>query len=177
MCSQWTRVSRTVAAILAAMVLMLTVGVGAAQAGPPKPAKGRGEACVAPTDWMRRYHMTVLHHQRDDTVHEGIRTQQFSLKGCIDCHQVKGSDDRAVTVADPKHFCRTCHDYAAVRVDCFECHASRPGEGDKAAVGRGPPAGPPHAHGPAGPAASGAGGGGPGDGVTALEAYLKEVGR
>jgi len=34
-----------------------------------------------------------------------------------------------VTVDDPQHFCRTCHDYAAVRPDCFQCHASRPGEG------------------------------------------------
>ena len=94
----------------------------------PMPPKGQGEKCVADTDFMRRSHMTVLNHQRDDTVHDGIRTRQFSLKGCIDCHQVKGGDGRAVTVDDPKHFCRTCHDYAAVTVDCFQCHASRPGE-------------------------------------------------
>lgn len=94
----------------------------------PVPAKGQGDKCVADTDFMRRYHMTELDHQRDDTVHEGIRTKQFSLKQCIDCHQVKGSDGKAVTVSDPKHFCRTCHDYAAVTVDCFDCHASRPGE-------------------------------------------------
>ncbi|MGD9785017.1 MAG: cytochrome c3 family protein [Hyphomicrobiaceae bacterium] len=100
----------------------------AASAGPPQPAKGRGEKCVAETDWMRRYHMTVLNHQRDETVHEGVRGNKFSLKGCIDCHQVQGTDGKPVTVADPKHFCRTCHDYAAVRVDCFDCHASRPGE-------------------------------------------------
>ncbi len=92
----------------------------------PKPARGRGEKCVADTDWMRRNHMTVLNHQRDDTVHDGIRTERFSLKGCIDCHAVKGTDSRPVTIASDKHFCRTCHDYAAVQVDCFECHASRP---------------------------------------------------
>ena len=92
----------------------------------PKPARGQGEKCVAETDWMRRNHMTVLNHQRDDTVHQGVRTRRFSLKGCIDCHAVKGADAKPVTVASPQHFCRTCHDYAAVRVDCFECHASRP---------------------------------------------------
>lgn len=93
---------------------------------PPKPARGQGEKCVADTDWMRRNHMTVLMHQRDDTVHDGIRTKRFSLRGCIACHAVKGTDGKPVTVASPQHFCRTCHDYAAVRMDCFECHASRP---------------------------------------------------
>lgn len=107
----------------AVMVALVTAPV---HAGPPQPAKGKGDSCVAPTDWMRRYHMTVLKHQRDDTVHEGIRTRQFSLKGCIDCHAVAGADGKPVTVADSKHFCRTCHDYAAVSVDCFQCHASRP---------------------------------------------------
>lgn len=115
---------------LSAALLLAMAGAIAAPvlAGPPQPAKGQGEKCVAPTDWMRRYHMTTVKHQRDQTVHEGIRTPRFSLKGCIDCHQVKGADGKAVTVADPKHFCRTCHDYAAVRMDCFDCHASRPGE-------------------------------------------------
>lgn len=92
----------------------------------PAPPKGKGESCVADTDFMRRYHMTVLNHQRDDTVHEGIRTKQFSLKECIECHAVNGPDARPVTVQSPQHFCRSCHDYAAVKIDCFECHASRP---------------------------------------------------
>lgn len=103
-----------------------TAAVGAQRTPIPAPAKGQGEACVAPTDWMRRYHMTVLTHQRDKTVHSGDRTGRFDLKGCIACHAVKGSDGQAVTVSDPKHFCRSCHDYAAVAVDCFSCHASRP---------------------------------------------------
>lgn len=92
----------------------------------PKPPRGRGEKCVAETDWMRRNHPSALTHQRDSTVHDGIRTQRFSLKGCIDCHAVTGADGQPVTSASPQHFCRTCHDYVAVRVDCFECHASRP---------------------------------------------------
>lgn len=120
--------ARIAVALAILFAIVASLAAGPVLAGPPQPAKGRGEKCVAPTDWMRRFHMTALKHQRDDTVHEGIRTEKFSLKGCIDCHQVKGADDKPVTVADPKHFCRTCHDYAAVRVDCFECHASRPGE-------------------------------------------------
>ena len=70
--------------------------------------------------------MTALSRQRDLTVRDGIRTKRFSLKGCIDCHAVTGADGAPVTAASPSHFCRTCHDYVAVRVDCFECHASRP---------------------------------------------------
>jgi len=98
----------------------------------PSPPKGKGDKCVADTDYMRRYHMTMLDHQRDDTVHEGIRTRQFSLKECIACHAVQGPDAQPVTVKSPKHFCRGCHDYAAVKIDCFECHASRPEPGKSA---------------------------------------------
>ncbi len=129
-----------------AMLLLATLasaashasGATAAEAGQagrvvvPSPSKGIGDNCVADTEFMRRYHMTVLNHQRDDTVHDGIRTKQFSLKKCIACHAVNGPDSRPVTVESPQHFCRSCHDYAAVKVDCFECHASRP-QADKAA--------------------------------------------
>lgn len=117
---------RLAAAWLLIASLVFGLLAGGALAGPPQPAKGRGDKCVADTDWMRRNHMNVLKHQRDDTVHDGIRTTTFSLKGCIDCHAVKGTDGKAVAASDPKHFCRTCHDYVAVKLDCFECHASRP---------------------------------------------------
>jgi mono/diheme cytochrome c family protein len=139
-----------------AMLLVSALASGAYGAGPamaaeaqyssrvfiPSPPKGKGDKCVADTAFMRRYHMTMLDHQRDGTVYEGIRTKQFSLKTCIACHAVNGPDARPVTIKSPKHFCRVCHDYAAVKVDCFECHASRPepgkaamlpaGHGDKA---------------------------------------------
>ena len=101
---------------------------------PPAPQKGKGDKCVADTDFMRRNHMTMLNHQRDDTVHDGIRTKQFSLEGM---HRLSRGARARCTAGlhskDPKHFCRTCHDYAAVKVDCFECHASRP-EAEKAAA-------------------------------------------
>ena len=96
--------------------------------GPVIPA-GRGEVCVEDTEFMRRNHMNLLMHQRDDTMVEGIRGGKHSLKDCIDCHAVEGPDAMAVTVSSPKHFCRSCHDYAAVKIDCFDCHASRPEDG------------------------------------------------
>ncbi len=96
--------------------------------GVPRPviARGQGETCVADNDFMRRNHMDMLNHQRDETVFKGLRDEPFSLRDCISCHVVEGADGMAVTVSDPKHFCRTCHDYAAVDIDCFQCHASRP---------------------------------------------------
>ncbi len=96
-------------------------------------ARSLSDHCVADTGFMRRNHMKMLIHQRRETVHEGIRTTRFSLKGCIACHAVPGDDGKPVTIASPQHFCRTCHDFAAVKVDCFECHASVPEKGDSEA--------------------------------------------
>lgn len=87
---------------------------------------GRGERCVEETAFMRRNHMDLLDHQRDETVLQGIRGNPFSLRECLDCHVVYGAGEVPVTVSSPAHFCRSCHDYAAVSIDCFECHASRP---------------------------------------------------
>ena len=94
----------------------------------PIVAKGKGEQCVAETDFMRRNHMDLLTHDRDLTMYQGLREIDFSLKGCIDCHAVADDKGKAVTVKDERHFCRSCHDFAAVTIDCFQCHASRPGE-------------------------------------------------
>ena len=45
----------------------------------------------------------------------------------MNCHAVNGADGQPVGYADPKHFCRSCHDYESVSIDCFECHDSKPG--------------------------------------------------
>ncbi|MGB5291398.1 MAG: cytochrome c3 family protein [Lysobacterales bacterium] len=95
--------------------------------------KGLGDACVEDTDFMRRNHMELLKHQRDETTLKGVRNKQYSLTECLSCHAVNGSDAAPVTVSDPKHFCRSCHDYAAVNIDCFQCHASRPEPGELSA--------------------------------------------
>lgn len=97
-------------------------------AGAPLPdiPKGKGEQCVEDTKIMRKNHMEMLFHQRDDTMRRGIRTKKHSLKECIACHVVNDSNNQAISVANPKHFCRECHDYAAVKIDCFDCHASKP---------------------------------------------------
>ena len=92
----------------------------------PDIPRGKGELCVTETDFMLRNHMNLLGHQRDQTLREGIRGARFSLKGCVDCHAVPGADGTPVGAGDPRFFCTACHLYTAVRIDCFECHASRP---------------------------------------------------
>lgn len=79
-----------------------------------------GGACVAPTGEMRRDHMTMLLHQRDSTMREGLREPRFSLKHCIDCHASRETG----SVLGKDGFCSTCHTYASVSIDCFECHSA-----------------------------------------------------
>ncbi len=85
-------------------------------------------SCVAPVDIMRRYHMNFLMDQRDATVIDGIRTEKFSLTGCIDCHNARPATEEAVLSEDPKNFCADCHGFTAVKIDCFECHSARASE-------------------------------------------------
>jgi hypothetical protein len=66
----------------------------------------RGEECVEP---------------EDKTVHQGIRTTKYSLKNCVNCH----ADPQTNSVLGENGFCATCHEYAAVSIDCFTCHSSR----------------------------------------------------
>ncbi len=108
---------------------------GAAFAGdklfsPPGLPKAKEKAdpdtqCVEPVEVMRRRHMEFLLHHRDEAMHKGIRTPQHSLVECIECHVEPGTD-----IHGKEHFCSTCHEYAAVRIDCFQCHASQPATGD-----------------------------------------------
>jgi len=78
--------------------------------------------CVEDTATMRREHPDMLKHQRDLTLHEGIRTRTHSLKECVGCHASR----KTGSVLGENGFCQSCHNYASVKIDCFSCHASRP---------------------------------------------------
>ena len=78
--------------------------------------------CVEDTATMRREHPDMLKHQRDLTMHDGVRTRKHSLKECVECH----ASAKTGSVLGAKGFCQSCHDYASVRIDCFSCHASKP---------------------------------------------------
>ncbi len=83
--------------------------------------KDKAEKCVEPTDEMRRNHMNYILHQRDETMHQGIRTSKHSLKNCVECH----ADPKTGSVLGKDGFCATCHQYAAVAIDCFSCHTDK----------------------------------------------------
>jgi hypothetical protein len=94
----------------------------------PEPARhfSAEQKCVAPVDVMRRNHMKYILHQRDETMHEGIRTRRYSLEECVNCHAVKNDEGEYIPVNAPDQFCYSCHSYAAVHIDCFQCHATKP---------------------------------------------------
>tara|TARA_R110002096_G_scaffold83839_4_gene194057 strand:- start:2178 stop:2669 length:492 start_codon:yes stop_codon:yes gene_type:complete len=89
---------------------------------PPK-----GDQCVEDPVWMRTNHFETVLHQRDETVLHGIRTEKHSLKNCIDCHITPNAKGEYARYSNSEeHFCASCHTYAAVNIDCFQCHADRP---------------------------------------------------
>jgi hypothetical protein len=107
-------------------IAVLAAGMAHADAGrTPKPTVSIAQPgqCVAATELMRRDHMELLKHQRDRTMRAGVRTPQYSLNGCVECH----ASAKTGSVLGPEGFCQSCHSYAAVKLDCFECHASKPG--------------------------------------------------
>jgi hypothetical protein len=81
----------------------------------------KGVQCDEPAEIMRRDHMKFILHKRDDTMHKGIRTSKHSLKNCVNCH----ADPKTGSVLGKDGFCASCHTYAAVKIDCFECHTDR----------------------------------------------------
>jgi len=125
-------------------LLLLLAALPATAAAPadgsrvPLPAidAGPGEQCVEPVEFMRRNHMELILHQRDETVHRSIRTKRYSLRNCINCHAVDAGG-QPVSLDDPEHFCVSCHRYAAVKPDCFQCHSGEPEPGVPGVVGAG----------------------------------------
>jgi len=113
---------RAFRAVLVALPLLLggMAGEVARAAGPALDA-ARSGPCVEDPALMRRMHMEFLKHDRDDTVRRGIRTLKHSLAACVDCHA--NAKDNSV-LGSERHFCQGCHAYAAVKLDCFDCHAS-----------------------------------------------------
>ena len=84
--------------------------------------KGGGVQCVEDPKEMTKIHMNLLTHQRDEPVHKGIRGQKHSLAGCVECH---ASTKTNSVLGSNEAFCQGCHVYAAVKLDCFECHTSK----------------------------------------------------
>ena len=107
--------------LLAFATLLLACGTSFAGGGVPKPEikiENPGK-CVAPAEEMRRNHMEMLKHQRNRTMRLGERGAAVSLNGCIECHASKTNGS---VLGSRENFCETCHAYAAVKLDCWDCH-------------------------------------------------------
>lgn len=108
---------------LAAILLFAPVF---ANAGAPKPTikiENPGQ-CIAPVMEMRSNHMDMLKHTRDRTMRQGIRGEKASLNECINCHASKTTG----SVLGKDGFCQECHSYAAVKLDCWDCHQPKAGK-------------------------------------------------
>lgn len=88
---------------------------------PAVPA-AKGGQCVEDPQFMRRNHMQLLKHGRDATMREGKRTDTRGLQNCVECH----AHPETQRVTGKEGFCEACHSYAAVKIDCFSCHADQP---------------------------------------------------
>ena len=89
----------------------------------PKLDIGKGGHCVRDPQYMKRNHFKLILHQRVATVRQGIRGSKYELTNCIDCHASKVNHS---VLGSDQNFCQGCHTYAAVKIDCFECHSSKP---------------------------------------------------
>jgi hypothetical protein len=111
------------AALSSAAAILAATSLQAAGAGAPQLERGKGERCVEDVEYMKRNHPHLLTHHRDDTMRRGSRTPKHSLVGCVECH---ASSKTGSVAASKEDFCMACHVYTAVKVDCWECHATRP---------------------------------------------------
>jgi hypothetical protein len=114
--------ARAAALLLGLLALAPALGAepSAGRVAKPVVKIERPGACVEPTAVMRRDHMKFLMHQRDRTLRMGIRETRHSLKNCVECHASTATG----SVLGPEGFCESCHRYASVSMDCFECHAA-----------------------------------------------------
>jgi hypothetical protein len=114
----------TIIAGLALFVLFVTFPIwfNGLDAGPlPKPElpPGGEKLCVAPASEMRDNHMQLLNEWRDDVLRnadrvtvtvDGKEYRKGLQMACMQCHSNK------------EKFCDSCHEYAAVKPTCWDCH-------------------------------------------------------
>ena len=120
---------RILLAVLLPLWLAAPLSALAAAPTPTVKIENPGQ-CIAPAEEMRKNHMEMLHHQRNRTMRQGIRGEKASLNECINCHASKTSG----SVLGKEGFCQECHSYAAVKLDCWDCHQPKAGHAKAAGV-------------------------------------------
>jgi len=131
--SNLRRIARWGVAALVGVTLLVPAATGALQVAAdgwtqtqPDFAKlARAHKAADPTVMIRN-HPNFLMNYRAVVVYHGVRQEGDNIEKCVTCHVVKGADGQPVGFENPKHFCRDCHNKAAVSIDCFECHNSNP---------------------------------------------------
>ncbi|MEH6455148.1 MAG: hypothetical protein V7749_02425 [Cocleimonas sp.] len=117
--------------IILSLMLVSLLGLNACDSEPPVLMKASQQfETVEKRDqhiaYMRTNHMDALKHKRDETMYNGIRTEEHSIVGCINCHVPESFNGKVLRHTDQEHFCTTCHTYVAAKLDCFECHVDHP---------------------------------------------------
>lgn len=120
--------------LLLSVLLMVMVSASFAEGLLPNIPAAIGEPHPEGNEYWRVNHPALLSHDRDQTVIDGIRDVEASIAECVSCHAVKGPNAAPVTIESDQHFCRACHDYVAVKIDCFQCHNSVPDVADQAVL-------------------------------------------
>jgi len=121
--------------VVSAIFALMSTAVAADRTPKPVIVIDKSGQCVADVLTMRRDHPEMLKHQRDRTVHAGVRTSTYSLSHCVECHASR----KTGSVLGEQGFCQSCHAYVGVKLDCFECHASKAKLSAKEAVTGGKP--------------------------------------
>lgn len=80
---------------------------------------------------IRKMHPEWMNHKRDETLRQGVRSEEHSLKACVHCHSTKKPDSSYHPINADGEFCSACHKKVSVSMDCFACHRTTPGEGAK----------------------------------------------
>ncbi len=126
---------------LAALLMLVAVGGMSGCSSEPEQLAVEGSAkadkltqCVKPTEFMRRNHMELIKHQRDETVRKGIRATDDRLASCIECHVRHDKQGQPVPVNAPGQFCASCHQYVGEHLNCYQCHSPVPNNPDGAAT-------------------------------------------
>ncbi len=79
---------------------------------------------------IRKMHPELLKHKRNETLRHGVRTEEDSLKECVNCHaNINENTGHYIDVNKKGQFCSSCHKKVSISVDCFSCHRPTPTKG------------------------------------------------
>jgi hypothetical protein len=68
--------------------------------------------------------MEMLKHQRDRTLRARASAASRPRSTPASCHASKKTGS---VLGSKENFCQSCHSYAAVKLDCWDCHQPKAG--------------------------------------------------